>query len=66
MNDSKYYGINDMADLFETSTQTIRRRAKEGVIPRPVTWKMFGECSRKPLVWAKKEVDAKLQELGII
>lgn len=66
MNESKYYTIHDMARIFEASPQTIIRRARDGVIPRPLTWKMYGERSRKPLVWSKKEVDARLEELGII
>lgn len=64
--ESKFYGINEMADLYELSPQTVKRRAKEGAIPKPISWKLYGEHTRKPLIWARKEVDASLQELGII
>ena len=56
--ESKFYVITD-------STQTIRRRIKEGLIPRPVTWDMYGENTRKPLLWSKKVIDEEMMKYKI-
>ena len=63
--ESKFYVITDVAEKYEVSTQTIRRRIKEGLIPRPVTWDMYGENTRKPLLWSKKVIDEEMKKYKI-
>lgn len=58
MTEMIFYSVGDLEQMTGWSAQTIKRRAKDGILPKPITWRLYGEQCRKPLQWLKTDIDA--------
>lgn len=53
-----FYTAGELEQMLGWNVQTIKRRAKDGTLPKPVTWRLYGENCRKPLQWLRSDIDA--------
>lgn len=58
MAETIFYDAGDLENMLGWSVATIKRRVREGTLPKPVTWRLYGEHCRKPLQWLRSDIDA--------